>query len=418
MRGVIRMSVVSLQNLSEQSNVENVVIFISDSTRFDYLPAQVKQLGVTAEAISPSTFTASSLPGILTGTYPATHKVWGFENQLPETPPVLRNAKNSGLNVDNIWSHIDNPQQKPPVRMLRLEKTSDLSDLEQPFTYIVHDKGGHAPYGDSEELNWDTVEDFYERYVSEPQRLIDLYQEGVETSADRFCALRDQIQDRGILDETLLVFTSDHGELLGEPEYGGIFGHGHPLVPELVSVPIVFTGAGLPHGETYDQRLSGTDIVPTVLAAQGRSIPDEVEGVDLWSTPVTSTTNRPIRSDVWKKLSYDAVAQYAVTSLWDDDGGVVRNLGSTFRRCLFGFGTNLYNGSHAQLVRAEMPQKVPALFRAYAGKEFTYGSPEFTDTQIDNNLPSSFSEGTINKQEGNNEMTPDKEQLRKLGYLE
>lgn len=412
------MAVVPLQNLAGQENVKNVVLFISDSTRFDYLPNRLKQLGVTAEAISPSTFTASSLPGMLTGIYPATHKVWGFGGRLPETPPLFRDAKNSGLNVETIWSHIDDPRQKPPVRLLRLNETTELSDLKQPFTYVVHDKGGHAPYGDTKELDWDTVEEFYGRHVSDQQQLVDRYQEGVEASVDRFFALRDRLKHRGALEETLLVFTSDHGELLGEPEYGGIFGHGHPLVPELVSVPIVFTGAGLPRGEVYDRRLSGTDIVPTVLAAQGRSIPDAVEGVNLWSPPGPDLTDRPVRADVWKKLSYDAVAQYAVTSLWDDDGGLVRNLGSRVRRCLFGLGTNLYNGSHAKLVRAGMPQRAPALLRAYVRREFRYGSPRFKDTQVDNDLPSSFSERTTGGKEEDDEMAPNKEQLRKLGYLE
>lgn len=151
----------NLRELSGTNTVENIMVFISDSTRFDYLPTAVRDLGVTAQAISPSTFTASSLPSLMTGTYPASHKVWGFGNRLPQAPFLLREATNAAFNVETIWSHIDDPQNKPPVQLLSVNEVKPLSNLESPFVYVEHDKGRHAPYGDTEaDFSWNTAEEF------------------------------------------------------------------------------------------------------------------------------------------------------------------------------------------------------------------------------------------------------------------
>lgn len=110
-----------------------------------------------------------------------------------------------------------------------------------------------------------------------------------------------------LLEDTLVVFTSDHGQCFGEAHVGGRFGHGYPMVPEAVEIPITFVGAGLPTGETFGRLLSNVDIVPTLLSAQGRSVPRDVEGEDVW-TGVPEPT-RKVRSDVWahKNVSLSVV---------------------------------------------------------------------------------------------------------------
>jgi arylsulfatase A-like enzyme len=65
---------------------------------------------------------------------------------------------------------------------------------------------------------------------------------------------------RGILDDSLVIFTSDHGELLGE--YNGLYHHQTPVVPELVYVPLAFAGAEL---------LRGSSIRGTIINSRHRS---------------------------------------------------------------------------------------------------------------------------------------------------
>ncbi|TKX83077.1 DUF229 domain-containing protein, partial [Halorubrum sp. SS5] len=77
------------------------------------------------------------------------------------------------------------------------------------------------------------------------------YRKGVQASAERFLERIGTLKNRGILDETLVIFLSDHGELLGE--YGGFYGHILPATPELVHVPCTFIHPSLPTGESVDQ---------------------------------------------------------------------------------------------------------------------------------------------------------------------
>lgn len=65
--------------------------------------------------------------------------------------------------------------------------------------------------------------------------------------------------------DTLVVFTSDHGEELFE--HGG-FEHGHSLHDPVLRVPLVIWGPGVAAGR-YDPPVSLTDVAPTVLAWTG-----------------------------------------------------------------------------------------------------------------------------------------------------
>lgn len=65
--------------------------------------------------------------------------------------------------------------------------------------------------------------------------------------------------------DTLVVFTSDHGEELFE--HGG-FEHGHSLYDEVLRVPLVIWGPGVAAGR-YDSPVSLADLAPTVLAWTG-----------------------------------------------------------------------------------------------------------------------------------------------------
>jgi arylsulfatase A-like enzyme len=104
----------------------------------------------------------------------------------------------------------------------------------------------------------------------------------------------------GLLDETAIIFTSDHGFYFGE--HGGLFGkmtfakrpngalywHGDPdstwahspLYEELVAVPMLVYVPGIGPG-TYKGLSSAVDVMPTVLDMLGQEIPGSVEGRSL-----------------------------------------------------------------------------------------------------------------------------------------
>jgi arylsulfatase A-like enzyme len=79
------------------------------------------------------------------------------------------------------------------------------------------------------------------------------------------------LDDKGLRARTLIVITSDHGETLGEPGYQHIrLGHTQALAEELVRVPLVLAGKGVPAGKLESTRVAeNVDLAPTLATLLG-----------------------------------------------------------------------------------------------------------------------------------------------------
>lgn len=91
--------------------------------------------------------------------------------------------------------------------------------------------------------------------------------------------LQDSIKKQGIEDNTIFVFTSDHGDMLGSQ---GLECKQKPyeesiLVPFLLKYPAMFGK----EGRTVESIFSSVDIMPTLLGLSKINIPKTVEGKDL-----------------------------------------------------------------------------------------------------------------------------------------
>jgi arylsulfatase A-like enzyme len=76
----------------------------------------------------------------------------------------------------------------------------------------------------------------------------------------------DGLDRRGMTDDTIVVFTSDHGELLGA--HGGLQQKWHNAFDESVRVPMYLSGPGVPTA-TIDAPTSHVDLLPTLLGLVG-----------------------------------------------------------------------------------------------------------------------------------------------------
>jgi arylsulfatase A-like enzyme len=90
-----------------------------------------------------------------------------------------------------------------------------------------------------------------------------------------------KLEAEGILDNTVVIVTADHGEEFGE--HGGLL-HGGKLFEELLRVPLIMAGRGVPRGVTNPNLVSLIDIAPTMLSLAGLPVPPEMEGRDLLDT--------------------------------------------------------------------------------------------------------------------------------------
>jgi arylsulfatase A-like enzyme len=111
------------------------------------------------------------------------------------------------------------------------------------------------------------------------------FQRRVESLAsvdDAVARTVDMLERAGELDETLLIFTSDNGYLLGEHRYTG---KTVPYEPSL-RVPLLMRGPGVPRGVTSTATTGTLDLAVTIAAAAGAEPNVVVDGRNL--LPVAS----------------------------------------------------------------------------------------------------------------------------------
>lgn len=126
-------------------------------------------------------------------------------------------------------------------------------------------------------------EDFSEE---EQKRSILRYYAACSFVDDMFGRVLDKLDAMGELENTLIVFTSDHGESLGDRYRFSKYS----LYEASVRVPLIVAGAGVSAEKrgTVDGRCCGLiDILPTFLAAVGLPVDPRMAGYNLLAPPAT-----------------------------------------------------------------------------------------------------------------------------------
>ncbi|MBT4612383.1 MAG: VanZ family protein [Gemmatimonadetes bacterium] len=108
-----------------------------------------------------------------------------------------------------------------------------------------------------------------------------------------FGRLRQVLRETGLVDNTLIVISADHGEELLEH---GLVGHVSTykegrLVEELVRIPLIFAGPGIEPGQRIDERVQVIDAMPTILDLVGVPAAETMQGRSL--LPLTRGQERP-----------------------------------------------------------------------------------------------------------------------------
>lgn len=104
----------------------------------------------------------------------------------------------------------------------------------------------------------------------------DLYDGEVAYLDDRVGRFLQALKSRGLYRDAVILFVSDHGEIIFEQ--GSFFGHGsHHLCDELIRVPMVLKppeDSGLPRGRVVEAQVRVYDLMPTLLELAGMSAED------------------------------------------------------------------------------------------------------------------------------------------------
>jgi arylsulfatase A-like enzyme len=121
-----------------------------------------------------------------------------------------------------------------------------------------------------------------------------VYYEGAATADKYIENLVARLGEFGILEDCVLIITSDHGDELYEH---GCVGHAKNLYNPQLAVPLMFVGGPFPEGKTVEHRVSNAAIFPTVMDLMGDEHPVEtcysllplIEGSYARDVPVFAT---------------------------------------------------------------------------------------------------------------------------------
>ncbi|MFK5603952.1 sulfatase family protein [Haloferax volcanii] len=174
-------------------------------------------------------------------------------------------------------------------KSLELRPNVPYPDAEPPLTIFGEP---YEQWGDREE----STPELYEQYPYHGETFFDemrKYYAMIENLDDNVGRVLDELERRGIRDETAIVFTSDHGELLGSQ---GSMAKQHPY-EESVGVPLIvsYPDGGIDTGRTIDTPTCTEDMVPTFLGLAGIETGQDLPGADL--TPLMRDESETLDRD-------------------------------------------------------------------------------------------------------------------------
>jgi arylsulfatase A-like enzyme len=171
-------------------------------------------------------------------------------------------------------------QQVMQVRRISQPKTAndvdnefwdwiDRRDGDHPYFAVLNYLDAHAPYEPPQELRSAFVRPCIRGLQTQEQCVLQVRSDRYDATianVDRHVGrMLDSLQARGTLDNTIVIVTSDHGELLGEH---GLFGHGNSLYFEVLHVPLLIAIPGGPAGRVT-RPVSLRDLPSTILDLVG-----------------------------------------------------------------------------------------------------------------------------------------------------
>jgi len=129
-----------------------------------------------------------------------------------------------------------------------LEDAADVP--EEPYFLWVHFYDPHEPYVEHVEVP-----------VDDPSDDTKLYEAEIRYTDMHLSRLVDLLVDHRVIDHAYVIFTSDHGESLGDH---GVRFHASNLYDEQLRVPLVFVGPGIPVGESRPTPVSLMGLSDTI----------------------------------------------------------------------------------------------------------------------------------------------------------
>jgi arylsulfatase A-like enzyme len=311
------------------------VIFISiDTLRRDHVGAYgyerdttpkldeiAKESMVFEQAYTTMSWTLIAHMSMLTGLYPSQHGVWKNESTLPANAPILTEIlKDEGYHTlgfykpgwldprfgygrgfDHYESHdsivaadehmraamATRPKDKPLFLFIHLFDVHN-AEIEKPGSLIYKSTPEFDDHFNPKAREIVGALDAKAYWYGNPGKvepevhdaIIDLYDGGIRHVDDIVGTWIEEWDDSGLLDDSILVITSDHGE--GLRQRGGRYGgHGGTMEEGLLVPLFIRMPGGQFAGVRVKEPVSHVDLAPTILDKLGIETDANFAGVSL-----------------------------------------------------------------------------------------------------------------------------------------
>ncbi len=175
-------------------------------------------------------------------------------------------------NLDDI-----NYAKQPPAPDQLQNNNPEFQGEPQKYDYSVHAQGVNRR---------EMYVDYWKDATEEQWKLMTLrYYANVSWIDDMMGRVLESLEQKGLLENTIIVYTSDHGEMLGEHYYRF---NKYTLYDSSVRVPMIISGSALPksvkRNSINNSPTENIDIMPTLLEFAGIKADEKLPGKSLLST--------------------------------------------------------------------------------------------------------------------------------------
>lgn len=254
-----------------------------------------------------ASWTRPAVASAFTGLYPTRHRAEGRGDRLPEGMPTLGGLLTqrgyttafilANPNVSAFYGfgqgfstvlefygradHVTNKaiewiEEATPPFFLAILTIDPHFPYMAPVRFDRYGAGYQGPVGGQTWKLYDR--DFT---AAERRRILSLYYAEIAATDEAFGTLLEYLRRRDLLDDTIAVFTADHGEEFWE--YGRR-GHGASLAEASIRIPLVLRfprSDRVGRGVRVTRVVQLVDIVPTVLDLAGAPVPAGLDGRSL-----------------------------------------------------------------------------------------------------------------------------------------
>lgn len=250
---------------------------------------------------------------LLSTTLLQTNFFWAIVHDL-SLANVARRVAALDLRTQTMWTSDRKLAEVVATEFLQWERERG----SRPFFAFLNLYDAHLPY--------DPPKEWGRKFSTAPTDL-DRYDGAVAYMDREIGRVLDDLGRRGILDQTVVMITSDHGELFGEH---GLSGHGNSLYRPELHVPLVVRyPPRVPAGRRVDAPVSLRDVAATLFDLTGVRGAAPLAGTSLagtWADSVVAPS--PVLSEVSAGVNTEPsapVSRGAMRSLIDSTTHYIRN---------------------------------------------------------------------------------------------